>query len=171
MTVVAREEALIALGSNRAGRNGPPADEIRAALARLEALARGPVRCSSLWRSRPVDCPPGSPDFVNACVAMTPRADSATALLGQLQDIEREAGGKPPPGSNAPRTLDLDLIAWGDRRSATATLTLPHPRALRRAFVLVPLAEIVPGQIFPGQEETMTDLAARCAGAGALQRL
>lgn len=172
MKCIAQEDlAWIALGSNRAGHNGSPADEVRAAFPRLESLAHGPVRYSSLWRSRPVDCPPGSPDFINACVAMRPCTDSATELLRWLQEVEREAGDKPPPGSNAPRTLDLDLIAWGNSRSDTAALALPHPRALQRAFVLLPLAEIVPGEVFPGQEETVTDLAARCRGADTLQRL
>ena len=74
----------------------------------------------------------------------------ARALLAQLQAIER-AHGRERPYRNAPRTLDLDLLLYGDERSADPTLELPHPRAHERAFVLAPLAEIAPDLLIPGR--------------------
>ena len=71
---------------------------------------------------------------------------AAPALLAQLQRIEQEAG-RERPYRNAPRTLDLDLLLYGSASIASAQLTVPHPRMLLRAFVLVPLAEIAPERV------------------------
>lgn len=95
---------------------------------------------SSAWRSAPVDA--SGPDFLNAVAAL----DTALApleLLDALQAIEL-AHGRESPFRNAPRTLDLDLLLYGDLSLATPRLTLPHPRLGERAFVLQPLLEIAP---------------------------
>ncbi len=95
---------------------------------------------SSAWRSAPVDA--GGPDFLNAVAALD-TALSPVELLDALQAIE-QAHGRERPYRNAPRTLDLDLLLYGDLSLDTPRLTLPHPRLGERAFVLRPLLEIAP---------------------------
>jgi 2-amino-4-hydroxy-6-hydroxymethyldihydropteridine diphosphokinase len=144
--------ALIALGSNL----GDSRQIISKAMARLELLSAEPLLKSSLWRSAPVDCPPGSPGFINAAVAMTPRAgETPASLLAKLQALERDLGRQPKTVLNEPRPLDLDLIAFGTEIRSEKELTLPHPRAHLRRFVLEPLNEIVPEFILPGQTQTI----------------
>ena len=145
----------VALGSNL----GDSISILVEAMKRLEALSAGSVRCSSLWSTSPVDCPPGSPPFVNAVVGLTPRdGETPESLLIQLQEIEREFGRRPKTVLNEPRPLDLDLIAWGNETRSAPSLTLPHPRAAQRQFVLRPLAEIAPGLVLPGQAKTVAVL-------------
>lgn len=166
-----QDPAIVSLGANLPGNYGAPERTVRAAMRRLSGLCVGQPRCSSLWRSRPVDCPPGSPDFINAVVALQPPAGTTpSSLLEQLQQLEREFGRQRTGGRNAPRVLDLDLIAWGARRSKTARLELPHPRAHERAFVLLPLAEVAPALVLPGQQEPVGALAERCAGEDGIFR-
>lgn len=149
--------AIIALGSNL----GDSALLLREAREALAGLAGAPPRSSSLWRTEPVDCPPGSPAFLNAVVLLLPRAgESPESLLDQLQVLEREFGRQPKRQLNEARPLDLDLIAWGGTTSATARLILPHPRATVRRFVLAPLAELAPDLILPGQSRTVRELLA-----------
>jgi 2-amino-4-hydroxy-6-hydroxymethyldihydropteridine diphosphokinase len=126
--------------------------DARATMARaLEALARLPatrlLATSPLYRSAPVDA--SGPDYLNA-VAQIETALDAPALLTQLQAIEH-AHGRERPYRNAPRTLDLDLLIHGDAVIDTPALTVPHPRLHERAFVLRPLADLVPGLIVPGR--------------------
>src|SRR5262249_21700559 len=84
--------AVVALGSNL----GDSTNTIRAAMERLQALAKGPMLHSSLWRTAPVDCPPGSPDFINAAVAFEPLpGETPESLLAKLQSLEGEFGRKP----------------------------------------------------------------------------
>jgi 2-amino-4-hydroxy-6-hydroxymethyldihydropteridine diphosphokinase len=152
----AYEVAFVALGSNL----GDPEGILRRAMDRLESLSVQPLLRSSLWRTAPVDCPPGSPPFVNAVAGIYPRAEETPeSLLSQLQVLEAEFGrlrGKVP---NAPRLLDLDLIAFGSRTVNSPGLILPHPRAHRRLFVLQPLAEIAPEFVLPGQTKGAKTLA------------
>lgn len=149
-------EAFIALGSNL----GDSREIIRSAILRLEKLSRSPIRCSSLWRTAPVDCPPGSPDFINAIVAVKPLDDETPeTLLAKLRRIEIEFGRRPKVVHNEPRPLDLDLIAFGREIRSATELILPHPRAHVRAFVLLPLAEVAPDFVLPGQIVPVRDLA------------
>ena len=160
--------ALVALGSNL----GDSRELLLQAMARLQAFSDQPLRQSSLWQSTPVDCPPGSPLFVNAVVGLVPRADETPeSLLAQLQALEQEFGRRPKRILNEPRPLDLDLIAFGDEHRATATLTLPHPRAHQRRFVLAPLAEIAPGYKLPGQSETAQQLLTTLRNEEIVERL
>ena len=125
-------------------------DAQRAVQDALAALGRIPatelVRSSRLYRSAPVEA--GGPDFVNAVAEVRTRL-SAPELLAQLQAIERDAG-RERPYPNAPRTLDLDLLLFGDGRIASPALTVPHPRWRERAFVLLPLQELAPQRVAPG---------------------
>ncbi len=134
--------AAIGLGANL----GELETTLREALVEIARLPRTRlVAASSLYRSAPVDAP--GPDYLNAAVLIETALDPA-ALLVELQRIERHHG-RERPHRNAPRTLDLDLLFFGDERLATATLTVPHPRLQERAFVLLPLAEIAPQQVLP----------------------
>ena len=149
--------AIIALGSNL----GDSAALIEQAVEALEKFSDRPALRSSLWKSEPVDCPPGSPDFLNAVMAIRPcPTDTPENLLGKMQAIERRLGRGPKQTDNEPRPIDLDLIAFGNHRVANEYLTLPHPRAHLRRFVLGPLAEILPGFVAPGWDESASCLLA-----------
>ena len=137
----------IALGSNL----GDSDYTVLQAMRRLAELSDRPLLKSSLWKTVPVDCPPGSPPFVNAVVALVPRdRETPESLLAKLQALEREFGREPKNVLNEPRPLDLDLIAYGNETRATPELTLPHPRAHQRRFVLQPLSEIASDLVLPG---------------------
>jgi 2-amino-4-hydroxy-6-hydroxymethyldihydropteridine diphosphokinase len=144
--------AFVALGANL----GDAEHTVRAALV---ALGQAPgvqrVRSSSLYRTAPVDST--GPDYINA-VAEVVTTLSAPALLAALQAIENGAG-RERPYRNAPRTLDLDLLLYGLARVDSRTLTVPHPRMLERAFVLVPLAEIAPQRVSAAQLQAVADQA------------
>lgn len=136
--------AYIALGANL----GDPQATILKAVNDL-ALIHGVslVKCSSLYQTAPLDA--GGPDYVNAVVELQTIL-TAPALLAQLQALE-QAAGRQRPFRNAPRTLDLDLLTYGDARIQSEALTIPHPRMGERAFVLVPLAEIAPQAVSAAQ--------------------
>jgi 2-amino-4-hydroxy-6-hydroxymethyldihydropteridine diphosphokinase len=133
-------KAYVALGANL----GDPVSAVRGAFERL-ACAPGLrlLRASSLYRTAPVQA--RGPDFINA-VAELATPLSAPDLLRALQAIETEAG-RERPYRNAPRTLDLDLVWYGEASIESPLLSVPHPRMRERAFVLVPLAELVPGRV------------------------
>lgn len=162
-----RPLALISIGANI----GNPVDTVLRAIDRLADLTAEPILCSSLWRTAPVDCPPGTPPFVNAAVAIVPLpGETPESLLEKLLAIENDFG-RTRPGHNAPRTLDLDLIAFGAETRQSADLTLPHPRAHTRRFVLQPLAEIVPDFVIPGRNATIAKLLADLPEGDRIERL
>ena len=138
MTNKHSERVFIGVGANL---DDPEAGVMRA----IEALGRIPgtrlIASSSLYRTAPVGYL-DQPDFVNAVAELESRLDPPV-LLKQLLSIEQSFGRKRST-RNAPRTLDLDMLLYGDRQMRTKNLTLPHPRMAERAFVLVPLAEIAP---------------------------
>lgn len=145
----------MALGANLADSRG----NILGAMRRLEPLSERPLRRSSLWQTTPVDCPPGSPVFVNAVVGLvTGKGETPETLLAKLQALEKEFGRRPKEVLNEPRPLDLDLVAFGYETRATPELTLPHPRAHERRFVLQPLSEIAPDLILPSQTKSVAEL-------------
>ncbi|MDD2882405.1 MAG: 2-amino-4-hydroxy-6-hydroxymethyldihydropteridine diphosphokinase [Rhodoferax sp.] len=129
--------AFIALGGNM----GDAPTTVRTAITQVAAMPQTRlVSASGLYRSAPVDA--SGPDFVNAVIGVQTHLN-AHELLMQLQHLETLAGRK-RPYLNAPRTLDLDLLLYGDARIDSPQLVVPHPRMMQRAFVLVPLAEIAP---------------------------
>ncbi|MCS7338504.1 MAG: 2-amino-4-hydroxy-6-hydroxymethyldihydropteridine diphosphokinase [Verrucomicrobiae bacterium] len=150
--------AFVALGSNL----GDSTRIVRSAMARLQQLTDQPLVKSSLWETEPVDCPPGTRPFINAVVGIhASPTETPESLLAKLQQIEDEFGRLRTGARNEPRTLDLDLIAFGDETRQTPELTLPHPRAHLRRFVLEPLAEIAPELVLPGQILSVRELLAR----------
>jgi 2-amino-4-hydroxy-6-hydroxymethyldihydropteridine diphosphokinase len=136
--------AFVGLGANL----GDAAAALQAAVRDLDALPQTRVVArSSLWRSAPVDAP--GPEFVNAVVELATVLDART-LLQALHRIEH-ARGRERPYRNAPRTLDLDLLLYGDQVIDEPGLVVPHPRMHERAFVLRPLSEIAPTIDIPGR--------------------
>ena len=149
--------AIIALGSNL----GNSREIFSNAFARLQEISAETLRKSSLWETTPVDCPPGSPPFLNAVVRLQPLPnETPETLLEKLQQLEKEFGRQTKKVLNEPRPLDLDLIAFGNETRNTKTLILPHPRAHERRFVLQPLSEIAPDLILPGQKNSVKELLA-----------
>lgn len=117
------------------------------ALARLARMGGSTLlHTSSLYRTAPIES--SGDDYINA-VACLDTSLAAHDLLAALQDIE-QAHGRERPYHNAPRTLDLDLLLYGDDVIASPTLTVPHPRMHERAFVLQPLLEVAPDIVIPG---------------------
>ena len=127
----------IALGSNLGDRRA----HLEWAVDRLRELLSD-LRVSSFIETEPVDMPGPQPPFLNGAV-VGETALAPEALLGELLALERERG-RERTGVRAPRTLDLDLLLYGDLIVDSPTLVIPHPRFAERAFVLEPLAEIAP---------------------------
>lgn len=138
--------AFIGLGSNQ----GDSFGLLQRAQAALDALPRTVLkRCSHLYRTTPVG-EREQPDFINAVVELDSRLD-ARELLRAMQRIESSLGRRRNPQRRwGPRTIDLDLLLFGNQVIGEPGLTVPHPRMGERAFVLEPLAELAPGLEIPG---------------------
>jgi len=164
----ARCLSYIALGSNL----GNSRRIILEAMTRLQDISDQPLLKSSLWQTTPVNCPPGSPLFVNAVVGFAPQKnETPESLLQKIRVLEKEFGRPPKTVLNEPRPLDLDLIAFGTETRNSPGLILPHPRAHLRRFVLQPLSEITPDLILPGQSKTAAQLLAVLQDAETVTRL
>lgn len=132
--------ATIGLGANL----GDARQAVHGAVAAIAALDGCQLLATSpLYRSAPIDS--SGPDYFNAVLQIFTRL-TAPDLLACLHRIERGAG-RERPYRNAPRTLDLDLLLYGQARLDSPTLTVPHPRMQQRAFVLRPLADIAPALV------------------------
>jgi len=149
----------IGLGANL----GNPSEQVRLGMTALAALAptRG-LRCSALYRSAPVGPVRDQPDFVNAVCALQTSL-TAEALMRALIEIERRHGRVRDAGKGGPRSLDLDLLLYGQEVIRSPQLTVPHPRLHERAFVLAPLTELDPELTIPGRGRA-ADLLAACVG-------
>ena len=154
---------MVALGSNLGGAYGSPLAVLEDALDRLPAAGLKVVRRSSWWRSAAWP-DPAAPDYLNG-VALVETALSPADTLHALHALEA-AFGRERTIRNAPRTLDLDLIAYGRLVSDAPGLRLPHPRAADRLFVMGPLAEIAPAWRDPLTGETAAVLAGRSRPGG-----
>jgi len=155
--------AFVALGANL----NDPVAQVQAGAAALDQLPdTRRIACSSLYRTAPVGRT-DQPDFINA-VCEIETALPAHELMRALLAIER-AHDRVRDIAGGPRTLDLDLLLYGDRVLDEPGLSVPHPRLHQRAFVLYPLQEIAPGLVIPGRGR-VADLAAGCAGQG-IERL
>ena len=150
------QRCFIALGANL----GDPVATVNAAILALRELPQTEfIAASSLYRTAPVGLK-HQPDFINAVVEVI-AVSPAPTFLETLFAIEARFG-RQRSVKNAPRTLDLDLLLYGDAVSDDPQLTLPHPRLHERAFVLAPLAEIAPQLRIPGRGQ-VSDLLLLCA--------
>ena len=151
--------AYIGLGANLPSPAGPPDATLAAAAARLESLGRVLAR-SSLYSTTPVGFSQ-QPRFLNAAAALETDL-TPVELLGALLLIEKDFGrNRATSIANGPRTLDLDILLYGDFVVGGASLVIPHPRLAERAFVLVPLNEIAPHALDPRTRDTMSQLLKR----------
>lgn len=151
--------AFVGLGANL----GAPESQLKQALLELDAIPHTRlVRTSSLYRSEPQGYA-GQPQFVNA-VAQVETGLPAERLLAELHAIEARHG-RSRSFANAPRTLDLDLLLFGEAILDAPGLKIPHPRMHERAFVLIPLLEIAPLAAIPGRGAAKT-LLQQCANQG-----
>lgn len=158
-------QAWIALGANL----GDAAAALGQAVKAIDGLPLTQVfKVSGLYKTAPLDTDSGAEasapgdDYLNAVVGVETGL-TAPALLEHLQQIE-QAAGRERPYRNAPRTLDLDLLLYGSASIDSPHLTVPHPRMLQRAFVLVPLAEIAPDLVSAGQLQAVAHQAIRRSG-------
>lgn len=159
--VVSGVPVAVGVGSSRGDRVRHLSLARRRLAAMLEDLA-----CSAVYRTVPVGDAGDRPYLNMCCVGRT--ALEPGELLERLQEVESEAG-RPAPGStgrSGARTLDLDLLLFGERTVDEEGLTVPHPRMAARAFVLVPLSEVAAGWRVPGHAATVGELADRVARAG-----
>lgn len=148
--------AYVGIGANL----GDARAHVDDALTRLAALPSSRLlRHSARYLSAPIDS--SGDDYINA-VACIDTELGAPELLGELQAIE-QAHGRERPYRNAPRTLDLDLLLYGDQQIDLPQLQVPHARMAERAFVLLPLLEIAPDIVIPGHGPAR-DLAAAVRG-------
>ncbi len=158
-------EAYVALGTNLGDRGV----HLERALAALRATTGLEVlRVSSVYETEPVGPPPQG-RYLNAVVKLRARL-APRALLARLLAIELAAGRVRGPDRNAARTLDLDLLLYGERRIASPKLTVPHPRLHERAFVLEPLCEIAGSLVHPVLGKSIEDLAVRVRDPHAVRR-
>lgn len=166
--------AYIGMGANLPGWAGAPEATLTAAAVRLESLGRV-TRRSSLYSTEPVGFA-DQPRFVNAVVALETEL-SPRELLDRLLKLEQEFGrDRSGAIENGPRTLDLDILLFGDVEISEPGLEIPHPRLEERAFVLVPLREISPRIFDAGDGETMSQFPCisgkKCeSGADAVVRI
>jgi 2-amino-4-hydroxy-6-hydroxymethyldihydropteridine diphosphokinase len=157
---------LIAIGANLPGSDGTtPLETCRAAAKALATLPGMRLEAVSRWyESEPVP-PSGQPNYINGVARLSGTASSPEALLAALHAIEARAG-RWRAEANAARTLDLDLIDMNGLVRQTPDPILPHPRAHLRAFVLLPLLDVAPGWVHPGNGRTGVSLLAEVDQAG-----
>jgi 2-amino-4-hydroxy-6-hydroxymethyldihydropteridine diphosphokinase len=158
----------VALGSNL----GERLAHLRNARKDIGALsgALPPLRSSAIYETEPVGCEKGAAKFLNAVIEFG-YAGEALDLLHQLAAIEKLWGRPGAHPKNVSRTLDLDLLYFGELAVATGDLQLPHPRIAEREFVLRPLADIRPDLVLPKQTEAVSVLLLRFTDASAVVRL
>ena len=145
----------IALGSNLGDRLGHLQEARRHLLALHDGS--GPFLCSKIYETAPVDCPDGSQPFYNAAIELSTQSPPLD-LLADLQIIETGSGRPHDRQFHGPRTLDLDLLYYGDLQLSLTSLILPHPSVSQRLFVLKPLAEICPDRILANVNYSVREL-------------
>jgi 2-amino-4-hydroxy-6-hydroxymethyldihydropteridine diphosphokinase len=158
----------VALGSNLGDRLA----NLRNARNGVAALSgvRPPMHASAIYETEPVGCEPGAAKFLNAAMEFE-YAGEAQDLLRELAAIEKVLSRPAIHARNVSRTIDLDLLFFGDLEIETAELQLPHPRLTEREFVLRPLADITPDLVLPKQIESVGALLLRLPDAGTVVRV
>ncbi|HKP75355.1 MAG TPA: 2-amino-4-hydroxy-6-hydroxymethyldihydropteridine diphosphokinase [Longimicrobiaceae bacterium] len=155
-------DVLLGLGANL----GDPLGQLREAVARLGAFVEE-IRVSSVYRTEPVGYG-DQPDFYNLVAAGRTRLPPE-ALLAAVLEVEREMG-RVRTFANAPRVIDVDVLAYGGRVMRTEALTLPHPGIAHRGFVLHPLAEVAPDWVHPTLGHTARELLAAARSLKRVER-
>ncbi len=164
--IYANDLAVVALGGNLPGEPGSVQATLEAALVALAEAGLTPLARSRWWGS--AAWPDASdPPFLNG-VALVQTALDPMEMLDRLESVQAQFGPRDGP-RNAPRVLDLDLIALGRQTLDTPRLTLPHPRAAERLFVMGPLADVAPGWVHPVLGEAAEALAAKATVGGDAQ--
>ena len=142
----------IALGGNQGDVRGSFDRAVELLSSEVHGIRRAGIRVTS-----PVDCVPGTPDFLNSALAGE-YGGSPMELLELCQGIERSLGRPEVHSSREGRPIDLDILLFGGLAMATPRLVIPHPRMHLRRFVLEPLCEILPDAMVPGQGRTVSEL-------------
>jgi 2-amino-4-hydroxy-6-hydroxymethyldihydropteridine diphosphokinase len=160
--------AAVALGSNL----GERLANLRNARRDISALGGvlPPVRSSAIYETEPVNCEKGALKFFNAVIEFE-YSGEPEALLRELAGIEKILGRPAAHVRNVSRTIDLDLLYFGERLINTCALQLPHPRIVEREFVLRPLADVRPDLILPEQTESVSALLFRQGATAGVVRL
>ena len=153
----------VALGSNL----GDRLENLCAARKAILFLpnVKPPILCSAVYETEPIGCEPGAGNFLNAVIEFSYENDPAR-LLEQLIEIEEGLGRKRDHPQNVSRTVDIDLLYYGDERIDNERLQLPHPRMHLRKFVLQPLTDIRPKLVLPNHTKTVSELLAGCQESG-----
>jgi 2-amino-4-hydroxy-6-hydroxymethyldihydropteridine diphosphokinase len=157
----------VALGSNI----GDRLENLRAARKAIFDLAnvKPPILSSAVYETEPVGCEPGAGKFLNAVIEFEYGGDPER-LLEELIQIEEGLGRKRDHPQNVSRTIDIDLLYWGEQRISDERLELPHPRLHLREFVLRPLADIRRDLVLLGEKKSVSDLLADFRDSGAAVR-
>ena len=153
----------LSLGSNLGDRRA----HLLAGLDGLDAAGVRPVACSPLYRTQPVGVPPQD-DFLNLVLEVVTALQPRELLCAALQ-VEHGQGRIRCGTGAGPRTLDIDLLLYGDLAVEEPGLQVPHPRLPQRRFVLVPLAELAPDQVHPTSGMSVAELLARCEDRSAVE--
>ena len=156
--------AYLSLGSNL----GDRAEQIAQALALLEQSGMRVARRSALYETEPVDMTP-QPWFLN-CLVEVETELLPLGLLHTVQRIERQLGRQPRASSRGPRTIDIDIIFFGDHIVRHPELTIPHPRLAERRFVLAPLRELAPELRHPITGKTAAEMLAELTSPAQVRR-
>ncbi|MBO4633330.1 MAG: 2-amino-4-hydroxy-6-hydroxymethyldihydropteridine diphosphokinase [Lentisphaeria bacterium] len=154
----------LAIGSNKGDRE----TLIRGALEGLRSGGFEVKELSPLYETSPVDCEEGTPSFLNGVIRGFWR-ETPESLLNLCQGLERRAGRPEKHSSRQSRELDLDIIIFGQKIIRTERLTIPHPRAAKRSFVLVPLHDLSPEAIFPDCGKTVAELLKNLPGSTGIE--
>ena len=155
MNILPKKICALALGSNL----GDSGEVFQKVCHLLQANGFGVQSVAPVIITEPVDCPPGTPDFANSALIGT-YAGSPEELLDLTQSIEQQLGRPANHGFHTPRTCDIDIIIFGDLIMKSDRLTIPHPSAQERLFVLEPLSAIAPELRFPDSGLTVSEALA-----------
>jgi 2-amino-4-hydroxy-6-hydroxymethyldihydropteridine diphosphokinase len=158
----------VALGSNL-GERLANLRNARKEIAALKAVLP-PIRSSAVYETEPIGCEQGAGKFLNAAIEFG-YAGEAQDLMRALAAIEKLLGRSAAHARSVSRTIDLDLLYFGELEIETDELQLPHPRITEREFVLRPLADIRPELVLPGQTEPVDALLVQLTSAGAVVRV
>ena len=139
------------------GNLGDVASAFDSAIDALDAAGLCEIRRSSILQTEPVDCEPGTPDFLNMAITGL-WSGTPEELLVICKELEVKAGRPAEHARNASRPLDLDIILFGDLVLKLPHLEIPHPELKKRLFVLEPMVEIAPDWIFPQSDTTLKEL-------------